>query len=116
LKLKFSRLLTCFSGVIPLVRTGDVLTPEQVVELVKLPPIQRLRHASDGATDAYSQVEELYGWFLEITNRADDELVEYLRNDEKRRDAFSRGNQFGAAIFRLMEKVGDPDRIRYVTV
>lgn len=118
LKLKFSRLLTCFSAVVPLIQKGDVLSPDGVAQLVAVPPIERLRLAAEtgGVQQTFSEIEDHYAWFLSVTERSEEDLIDFLRSEENRRLASKHGNAFGAAVYNLMSQVADPERLRYATV
>ena len=65
LKLKFSRLLICFSSVIPLAAARSS-SPGEVLELTTLPPIERLRKRIRGEKQEklYNRLVELYASFV----------------------------------------------------
>jgi Putative nucleotidyltransferase DUF294 len=119
LKLKFSRLMMCFSLVIGMSLHKNVLSDAQLIELVKMSPIERLRRAASAARadTVLEQVMERYVWFLEMTGKSKDECLTWIGDKSQRDDAFNRGREFGALMFQLLESVADgTDTLRYLVM
>jgi len=116
LKLKFSRLLICFSTVIPLV-ASRASSREDVFALTGMAPLERLKSIAK-TTDQqrlYAKLEELYGYFLGVTARAD--ILEWIDIRENRRIAFPKGDEFGSTMFSfLISSLKSSDDIRYLII
>lgn len=117
LKIKFSRLLTCFATVIPLSAVPKT-SPEEIADLVKAPPLSRLSNFVQGDSikeNIFSKVVEDYIWFLEQTARTDAES--WIGDKSNRGDAFERARQFGTSLYTLLqEATKDTDSLRYLVM
>lgn len=103
LKLKFSRMLTCFSTVAYLSRNPSVAA-ETFMDAVKKPPLERLALAvedRDGG-DTYVRIRQEYGWFLEQTGNDEDEVLEWISEDNRREEAFRRAREFGDTLYEAL--------------
>ena len=60
LKLKFSRLMPCFSMIVGLYLDHDIITPERVRELVRITPTERLIGFADNHKEAAPLVHGIY--------------------------------------------------------
>jgi len=117
LKLKFSRLLTCFSTVIPIMALPSS-SPDEIIALTKMPPLQRL-HSVAGSRERtlkiYGDVVQQYAWFLETTAKAD--IVDWIGDKSNRKSAFVKADAFGAAVFSLLESVvTTPETYRFLII
>ena len=113
LKLKFSRMLTCFSAIIPLSKKGLVADQDFVRKLTRQEPLQRLKDfAADvpAALEPLKIIEQEYGWFLEATERPKSELRAWIGQKENRVAAFGHARNFRDGMFDLLKAgVGEPD-------
>lgn len=120
LKLKFSRMLTCFSTVLLLARHYKQLAPDQLAELVRMPPLERLRESASGIPDGESSLRQLlddYSWFLEVTDRPKEELLQWITDRSARDQAFERARTFGHEMYNLLFKISqDGDLLRYMVI
>jgi len=120
LKLKFSRLLTCFPAVLLLVSSQDVVTPDNLMKIVKMTPVERLDRASGsiaGAKEIVLRMKDQYCWFLEQTGRNREKVLEWISDRDHRKDAFKKGDRFGDAMFELLKiGTGKTDKLRYLVV
>ncbi|MFH5802986.1 hypothetical protein [Alienimonas sp. DA493] len=120
LKLKFSRMLTCFSTVAVLVRSDLVATPDLLASQVLRTPMGRLDLVGGdvkGAAALVRQIQEEYCWFLEMTGRNDEEVKEWISDKEKRDAAFERGRKFGRDMYDLILRASeDTETVRYLLV
>jgi predicted nucleotidyltransferase len=108
LKLKFSRLLTCFSVVISLVKNPNVVPPKQLAAMIHMSPMQRLEQAAQDVSEGVTiltKIAENYSWFLEATGKEENEVLSWISRREVRDEAFSKGREFGDALFSLLLKV-----------
>lgn len=111
-KLKYSRMTTCFASIAAL---GTHLAPvreEQVLELMKLTPRQRIESVCErtpAASDAARDVLERYSWFLEMTGLPTPELEANFSDKQKRTEMFQRANEYGDSMFRLLQAIDSTD-------
>lgn len=115
-KLKFSRMTTCFASIAALGSHAAPVTEEEVLELTRLTPRERLQSIASrvqGASSAVSDVLERYGWFLEMTGLPTAELEGHFSDKQKRTEMFQRANEYGDAMFKLMQAIdGTDSRLR----
>lgn len=123
-KLKHSRLLTCYSGLLYLLAVyGNAHTvhPADAVAMIQLTPTQRLewllaqpnlRHAHGSVGDLLRQYEK----FLVETNASEDDLIaKFLDKTVSRRyvqDAYI----FGDSLFEVLSKIGSGNRFHRLLV
>jgi len=115
LKLKFSRLLICYSMIIPL--AANSTTPRETIRtLVSLTPTQRL-----GQMEVASEVRphiasalDLYEQFLILVARP--EIRDEILAPEFRQEQLDRAQQFSQEIFTLLQKTADPNMFRFVVI
>ena len=113
LKLKFSRLLICFSTIIPLFASRKS-SPEDILLLTEFPPLQRIANFANSEEQKriYNDLRVLYCSFLEMTSRADSDWIGVKEN---RRAAFAKADEFGAALFSfLMSCLREPGDVRFL--
>lgn len=116
LKLKFSRLLICFSTIIPLVVSRSS-SPEDILRLTDVSPLDRILNLvnNDKQERIYNQLRTLYCSFLEIVSQPD--VEEKIGTKEFRRSAFSKADEFGAVLFEfLTSSVREPSDLRFLIV
>lgn len=120
LKLKYSRLLICFSLVIAISSQRKALDVPALLELVRTPPLNRIRDLAghDGCTELVRSVLEEYAWFLQVTGRSKEECLEWIADRDRRDQAFNRARQFGRSLYALLKQVvrDDEDTIRYIVM
>jgi predicted nucleotidyltransferase len=119
-KLKFSRMATCLSSIIVLSRNRGVIAPEEVLSLVREPPLDRIALAlggSSNAADLYNQVLKEYAWFLEATDGPIEKNLTWISERGTREEAFSRARKFGTLMYKLLlEVTRDSQILRYVVI
>lgn len=116
LKLKFSRMLTCFSTVIPLCVLPKA-SPQDISGLVRRPPLERLQNIVQDKTDmleTFDKILEGYMWFLKITARKD--IVEWIGERNNRNCAFGKARHFGENMFSLLKQSSRHDNMRYLVM
>jgi len=123
LKLKFSRLLTCFSTIAVLSTNLGIISPGELFELVHHSPLHRLQLAVkeelpnfESASTHLSCAIELYAWFLDLTNRPKADMVDWISNKQNRERAFQKGREFGDEVFNLLTAIADKNVMRYLVV
>ena len=117
LKLKFSRMLTCFSLIFSLLRRGTV-TPNDLNALVKQPPVDRLIESSIPEDERnVSLLLDEYAWFLELTGRPKNELIGWIQNTYNRDLAFEHALNFGNHMFEMiMSSATDHIALRFLVI
>lgn len=113
-KLKHSRMLTCYSGLVYLLavfREHGTVAPSDVQEMVERTPMQRLEWLNrkplfSKAKKKIADLKRQYEMFLQVTNAPDDALLDKFlskaENDKLMKDAF----RFGDLMFDLLQTVG----------
>jgi hypothetical protein len=118
-KLKFSRLVICFSMVVPLA-SGKYTTKDDVVRLVGLSPLERLddvaTRAGAGAPRLAEELKAQYVAFLRMDG--DPQFVRNLEDRDFRESVFELGNKFAGAMFDFLLECAPPGKsvVRYVVV
>lgn len=110
LKLRFSRLLICYSFVASLLSRGTALSCSDVSEISDLTPLQRLEALKDLDPTAGQAVDTLmseYQWFLEAMGREKDEVLNWISDEGIRIDAFARGKTFVESMYKLVMSVAE---------
>ena len=109
LKLKFSRMATCYSMLAELIAPSGTISPSRIVAIAKRTPIERLqnvaaqnsrRKGSTVSTHVTSLLNS-YAWFLEHTGRNQDDAIRWLQREKNRKEAFDRAQGFGLDMFNL---------------
>lgn len=116
LKLKFSRLLICFSTIIPLISSRSS-SPEDILALTSHPPLKRLEKVaiSQDQKRLYNELCELYSSFLEITAQSD--VLNWIEQKDNRKYAFGKADKFGALIYSLLAcSVKEAEDVRFLIV
>jgi hypothetical protein len=128
LKLKFSRMLTCYSGIIYLLATfarNKTVTKADVTSMVAFSPTERLETISktdfwgdSGLPDGIEKIVygalSLYSDFLELTHQEVKKAVRIYTNDEAtwREKSYSFGKNLSNLIDLLGQKSDDAARLR----
>ena len=123
LKLKFSRLLTCFSTIAVLSTNSGIISPNELFDLVHHSPLHRLRLAVKEEASNFEDTSvhldnalNLYAWFLELTEQPKPGMVEWIGNKENRDQAFQKGREFGDEIYKILMLISDENAMRYLVV
>lgn len=103
LKLKFSRLLTCFSMLACLYHKE--ITPDYVIECIKMTPLERLDRLAkenNSVVKIVEKIKEEYEWFLRMRQNVKDGF----EDESKRKEAFRRAENFhDLVIHKLMRQL-----------
>lgn len=120
LKLKYSRLLTCFSMIGSLLSERGRISPEAVNEFVHLSPIDRLIKLAESDKKLRGLVEALldqYAYFLSETGKDEDSALAWISDRDARDDAFGRARGFGQLMFKILKtSCRDEERLRYLVI
>ena len=120
LKLKFSRMLTCFGSIVAIIDHEKNVEPGVLIDLAAKTPRARLtdvvgrypclKHHMDTINTEYS-------WFLQLTNIPEDELIEAFKDQGVKSDAFKRADKFGSAMFNIVKYIAEErGYLRYLLI
>lgn len=120
LKLKFSRMTTCYSMVLLLAKNHETLTPDRLLALARMTPRQRLMEVAAGIQSGdriLAEMLDLYSWFLETTGRPKSNALGWIQDRSNRDQAFGKARRYGALMWEMLLQVttkgGD---LRYVVI
>jgi len=122
LKLKFSRLLTCYSAVVLLSikHARHAAEPRRLPEITTLSPLERLGRVVDIVPETKQRVtnmKEVYSWFLEETARDRDDMLRWISDSSNRNKAFDKGREFANQMYQLIRTVTEGTEImRFLVV
>ncbi len=113
-KLKFSRLLTCYSALLYLLFTfgkSGTVRPEDVVDMVGLSPTERIENLcagsnSDEVKNCLKSLLEKYDNFLKVTDVPEDELIKQFGNKDVSEKHFDEAKDFGTSVFEALNRIG----------
>lgn len=112
LKLKFSRLMICYSMVIPLVAAGTH-DPKQIAELVGMTPIERIMSKTRRG-DRANEVIERYVEFLNVIAQGD--ILSQILEKPFRNRQFELARQFRDEVYGLLQENADESTWRYLVI
>lgn len=116
LKLKFSRLLTCFSMVFILSKNRGIITPKELIKFVQLSPLDRLMEFQDDSSVIAPILTE-YSWFLDLTGKTKQEQIDWIADRGNRNMAFNRARTFGSRMYDLLNQITiNTTTMRYLVI
>ena len=123
-KLKHSRLLTCYSALLYLLRVYDdarTVTPRDGAEMASMTPTERIEwlRRQQGSAEAGATLDELlvaYERFLESTDKSESELIRDFLDPTSRRAHMVHAHSFGDLVFRVIEMTGHGNRFHRLLV
>ena len=112
LKLKYARLITCYSMLACLYRKN--ISPEYVFECVEKTPFERLRMLADEREeikDIVSKIETSYEWYLELRKQG----PEWWDKPQNKTEALTKANEFhNLVVHNFMKCIADANpELRY---
>lgn len=117
-KLKFSRMMTCFSMLACLSDPQESDNPAKLTSLVQMTPMERIRHITGKhhLTDLFGSLVSEYEWFLTETDRDKSSALTWIA--ENKDDVFRRAKTFGDQIYHLLLRVAEATGgdLRYLVV
>lgn len=123
-KLKHSRLLTCYSGLLYLLsvfsKTGTV-SPLDAKTMISMTPTKRLEWmlAQSELADAHSKIRDLlerYEQFLANTEASKEDLIDQFMNREKRKGYTESAYRFGDLVWDVLGIVGKGNRFHRLLI
>jgi hypothetical protein len=123
-KLKYSRMLTCYSAIIYLMaalkRDGGTVKPEVAMTMVAESPTKRLELVADMTPSTASRIEQIlasYGNFLGVCEEDKSTLRQKFAQVDFKKARFDEAREFGRAISDLLHVIGEKsDLLRYIIV
>ena len=117
LKLKFSRLLTCYSLIIALLHEEpEGLNQEKIISLMHLTPWERITNLNVHGSDVLvTNMQNAYIDFLEFVEN-DVAAQETLADPEQRKVWYTKAQDFSENLYSLMSKAVPEARLRYVAL
>ena len=114
LKLKHSRLLTCYSALLYLAAVfskNGTVSPDDAAKMILLTPSERLEWllSQRELKSVHLKIQALiksYEEFLHLTDASEDELVKRFLDSQKSRKYFESANRFGDLMFEVLEAIG----------
>lgn len=118
LKLKYSRLLTCFSAVLPLAQSDLLVEKEQLMSVIQQTPVERLQSLSlnEEGSKVRKRLLDNYSWFLGVTDGPKQEQLEWIRDEGNRTQALKKAKAFGDDMFSLLNETAGTDTMRYLVI
>jgi hypothetical protein len=110
LKLRFSRLNICFGFISVLLSDAPSTTPEQVVEIARLTPLDRLQKLSNLGPAEAELVKILlgeYAWFLDAVSLEKTVVLEWISSQDNRSEAFARSKVFIDSMYKLVFMIAE---------
>ncbi len=123
-KLKYSRLLTCYSALLYLLAVyadKKTVSPLDAMHMIELTPTRRLGWLLEQPylSEAHEVIRRLlaqYEAFLQTTNGAEKDLVELFSDSAKSREYMNNAYQFGDSVFEALKKIGNENRFHRLLV
>jgi hypothetical protein len=123
-KLKHSRLLTCYSGLLYLLAVygrQNSVGPLDALSMVRLTPTRRLEWLRDepylaGARTTLTSLLDQYERFLETTNAQERELVTRFMDRDKSRKYMDDASKLGDLVFDALNRIGNGNRFHRLLV
>ncbi|MBL0405305.1 nucleotidyltransferase domain-containing protein [Microvirga aerilata] len=123
-KLKYSRMLTCFSAILYLLahfNKMNTVSKELAMDMAKLSPIQRIQELSKDKNfeDAHPHLLKVisnYDSFLLRTGLAESELQKRFSQRNTLEDYMDKANEFGESIFNALNMIGKQSRFHRMIV
>jgi predicted nucleotidyltransferase len=123
-KLKHSRLLTCYSGLLYLLAVfskNGTVSPTDAASMIALSPTQRLewmiaQPELTGAKETIRKLVEGYERFLANTEASEDALVARFLDKRKKKEYWDSAFEFGDLVFAVFNQVGSGNRFHRLLV
>ena len=95
LKLKYARLLTCFSFTACLFEKN--ITPLKVIDIIKKSPIERLDFVAannENLSDIVSDINTKYDWFISLKKLDEQQQNSLWDNEVRKKEEFQKADEF----------------------
>lgn len=123
-KLKYSRLLTCYSAIVYLLAAlridGRTVSPDVARKMVAATPTERLEHVANdvpASAPAVAKILESYDGFLRASDGDKHDLIEKFEDTDFKKARLAEARNFGQDVFNLVMELGrDTPLLRYLVV
>lgn len=116
-KLKYSRLLTCFSAILALQVTfkkAGTISQVDALDLLQRTPLERLSYCKSNLSESLAgkirNLEEMYDEFLTNTNCSKNELYDKMSDPGYYTKSLRAAREFGDAMYLLLRDISEEDR------
>lgn len=116
LKLKFSRLIICYATILTLIHKRNAITPNNLLSVIQKTPVEKLKLVGKKNPQLIKEILNLYIWFLKLTNKSQNEILDWIGKKSNRNIAFSKGRKFHNKIYKLLKHVSKESDLMYLTV
>ncbi|WP_137151902.1 nucleotidyltransferase domain-containing protein [Devosia sp. FKR38] len=121
-KLKFSRLLTCYSALLQILYTynsNGTVSPSDMRAICLMTPIERIQNligSAKVASDPLSKIVDQYNSFLEVTDEPISNLLLKFDHPEKRDELLRGSYEFADSIFASINLIGQGSKMHRMLV
>jgi predicted nucleotidyltransferase len=123
-KLKHSRILTCYSAILMMLAIYNrhhAVSPDDVRNICRETPTERLQFLAQQAdlASARSTLESLlekYEQFLEVTDHAEEYLVDQIQKRKLGEDFLEKSYEFGEIMFKAVHEIGQGSKLHRIVV
>ena len=123
-KLKFSRLLTCYSALLYLLfifGNNRTVHPADVLQMVAPKPTQRIENiyqlsASDEVKRCLQKLLERYDNFLRVTDVPEADLIKQFADKKFSAKHFEEARDFGTSVFEALTRIGSNNEFHRLLV
>ncbi|KRE08654.1 hypothetical protein ASE61_03555 [Bosea sp. Root670] len=123
-KLKHSRLLTCYSGLLYLLAVfGEkgTVSPSDAMPMIDMSPTERLEWllGRESISESHCYIQALlsgYDRFLEKTSVSEEELMKIFEDKQRSIEYMKSAYEFGDAMFDAVSSVGQGNRFHRILV
>lgn len=120
LKLKMSRLLTCYSFVSCLLAKQSPVTPDCIEEICRKTPINRLMFISEKYPEIGADIASAladYSWFLDLTGKPKSDVLDWMSDEKNRAIAFGYSKRFVEHMGNIVKHIAEKNNyLRYLIV
>lgn len=116
LKLKFSRLLTCYATILVLIQKKKSINPNNLLKIVQKTPIDKLKLVQNVDSKLFNEIINLYVWFLKVTDKQQNDILDWIGKKSNRDFAFEKGRKFHKKIYKLLKTVSKESDLMYLTI
>ncbi|HEX2787388.1 MAG TPA: nucleotidyltransferase domain-containing protein [Ignavibacteria bacterium] len=119
LKLRFSRKLICYSFLLSVLYSAEILDEKSIKSIISLTPLDRLKKLTEMGKVKKEDIDlliEHYSWFLEKMQVENQALLEWVSIQKNRDEAFGKSREFAKKIFKIMMNVDNSDNLLYFLI
>ena len=122
-KLKYSRMLTCYSAllcILSVYKKRETVSIEDMMAICALTPLHRIDwlrgQEEGGAVDLLSKIEHEYDFFLKVTDCSQEELEVAFSDAVRQKELLERSYTFAHSVFEAINCIGDGSKMHRMLV